>query len=103
MLTPAISASRTSVPSDVIIANAFSTPVIVPPFLNRLPFADETTTGFAGPRMMTVGPCARTAAAAPTVVTTKVRRVILLLIGGQAKACPHIGQMPRCGDRLQPV
>ena len=44
MLTPAISASSTSSPLT-IIANAFSTQVLSPPFLNRLPFDDETTMG----------------------------------------------------------
>src|SRR5262249_20947714 len=46
MLTPAISASRTSEP-PVIIEKAFSTQVWVPPFLNLLPLLDATTTGFA--------------------------------------------------------
>ena len=44
MLTPAMSASSTSAP-PVIRPNAFSTPVTSPPFLNRLPLFDETTTG----------------------------------------------------------
>ena len=44
MLTPAIRASSTSAP-PVIIANAVSTQVFAPPFLNLLPLLDETTTG----------------------------------------------------------
>ena len=37
-------------PPPVIIANAFSTHVTGPPFLNRLPLADETTTGLDAAR-----------------------------------------------------
>ena len=44
MLTPAIRASSTSAP-PVIIANAVSTQVLLPPFLNLLPLFEETTTG----------------------------------------------------------
>ena len=42
MLTPAMRASRTSAP-PVIMANAVSTQVLLPPFLNLLPLLDETT------------------------------------------------------------
>src|SRR2546430_6640630 len=79
MFTPAMSASSTSLP-PVIMVNAFSTHVSVPPFLKRLPLDDEMTTGLTAPRAMTVGPCwamARPTAAAPMVVATKLRRVIM--------------------------
>ena len=49
MLTPAMSASSTSLPS-VIIANARSTQVCVPPFLCWWPLADAMTTGCTPPR-----------------------------------------------------
>src|SRR5262245_9174440 len=45
MLTPAMRASSTSAPL-VIMEKAVSTQVFVPPFLKRLPFDEETTTGF---------------------------------------------------------
>ena len=48
MFTPAIRASRTSLPS-VIIANARSTHVCGPPFLCSCPLADEMTTGRTPP------------------------------------------------------
>src|SRR6266851_3425792 len=44
MLTPATRASRTSAPL-VIISYAFCTHVTLPPFLNLLPLAADTTTG----------------------------------------------------------
>jgi hypothetical protein len=81
MFTPAMRASRTSLPS-VIMAKAFSTQVTVPPFLNRWPLPEAMTTGFAGPRVMMVGPCwaiARPRAGTPTLTATKLRRVILLM------------------------
>jgi hypothetical protein len=53
MLTPAISASSTSVP-PVSAANAVSTQVLVPPFLKKLPFAEAMTSGFAV-RVFTAG------------------------------------------------
>src|SRR6185369_9285475 len=85
MLTPAISASRTSDP-PIIIVKAFSTHVTVPPFLYLLPFADEMTIGFgpfcvmtAGPRPVEVrGAVSARPAAAP--VRTKSRRDVFLLI-----------------------
>ena len=52
--TPAMTASSTSEP-PVISRNAFSTPVTSPPFLNRLPFADDTTTGLTDLRATIVG------------------------------------------------
>ncbi len=61
MFTPAISASSTS-PPDTIIANAFSTHVCVPPFLNWCPFAEETTRGLALFGASTVGAWPNTAA-----------------------------------------
>src|SRR5688500_13281626 len=81
MLTPAISASSTSLP-DVIIENAFSTHVIGPPFLWSLPFAEAMTAGVTVFLVMTVGdwpnagPVA--AAARPAVLAaTNFRREIL--------------------------
>src|SRR3954467_453583 len=81
MLTPAISASRTSAP-PVIIANAVSTHVLLPPFLNLLPLLDETTTGFAPP-VFTAGACPKSVvgiAAAAAVVWTNWRRLILVTV-----------------------
>src|SRR6266550_9631807 len=76
MLTPAITASSTSLPC-AIIDHAFSTAVMSPPFLKRLPFEEETTTGFAGLRRITVGAdCGRAVAAiAAAPLATNVRRV----------------------------
>src|SRR4051812_16966044 len=81
MLTPAMSASRTSVP-PVIIENAFSTAVLSPPFLNLFPLAEAMTTGCTL-FLIIVGPCAPNAGAAAAaatpagVVTTNSRREIL--------------------------
>src|SRR5579862_9841376 len=84
MLTPATSASSTSAPA-VIIENAFSTHVIVPPFLYRCPLAEEMTVGLTLFFVIAVGawPKAGVAAAAsPAVlVTTKSRREILSGMG----------------------
>ena len=52
--SPAISESRTSAP-PVIMSNAFSTAVCVPPFLNRPPFPDAITTGATALRAWTAG------------------------------------------------
>src|SRR2546421_3500019 len=69
MFTPATTASSTSAPW-VIIWNAFSTQVTLPPFLNRLPLAAETTTGLTARPATTCGPWAGAgwgaAAATPT-------------------------------------
>jgi len=90
---PAISASRTSAPSLVIIPNACWTHVTGPPFLKRLPLADETTTGFtvrgaitagAWPKT-TCGEVAATAAAAP--VLTNSRRFTLGLMAHLSETC----------------
>src|SRR6186997_517023 len=82
MVTPAISASRTSSPR-VIFSNAVSTHVFAPPFLNRLPFDDEITTGLMPPGVIMAGPwsnAARGVAAAArpaaVLVTTNSRRLI---------------------------
>src|SRR6202795_350543 len=74
MLTPAMSASSTSEP-PVIIANAVSRQVFVPPFLNLLPLLEEMTTGLTLFGVIIVGACANNvpgtaaaaAAAAPVV------------------------------------
>src|SRR5256885_15494287 len=85
MLTPAMTESRTSLPA-VIIVNALWTAVMSPPFLNRLPFADETTTGFtaAGISMVGTAGVLRVFAAAivkpAALVIMKSRRLIFLLI-----------------------
>src|SRR5688572_25626051 len=55
MFTPAISASRTSLPPEVIISNASCTHVLSPPFFRVFPFPDAITTGFDGPWTMTAG------------------------------------------------
>ena len=56
-----------------ILANAISTPVLSPPFLYRLPFDEEITTGFVLPGVMTAGACPNAsrgpaAAASPAAV-----------------------------------
>src|SRR5690606_15905019 len=90
MFTPAITASSTSAPS-VIIRNARSTAVSLPPFRNWCPFAEATTTGLAA-RTCTAGarPSAKSglgparpadaAAPATALVTRNSRRVSLSLI-----------------------
>jgi hypothetical protein len=61
--------------------NAFSTAVCVPPFLNRLPFPEEITTGFEADRMITAGAPAITSAGsvsdnpAAAPVATNFRRL----------------------------
>ena len=64
MLTPAMSASSTSSPF-IIISNAVSTHVFVPPFLNWWPLPEAMTTGRVLPCTITAGPRARTRAGAP--------------------------------------
>src|SRR5690349_17494109 len=54
MFTPAMTASSTSDP-PVIIVNALWTAVIVPPFLKRLPFAEEITSGLTALCVRIVG------------------------------------------------
>src|SRR5882672_845508 len=83
MLTPAITASRTSAPA-VIMVKAFCTAVTSPPFLKRLPLAEETTTGFTGggtnikgAALLFVLPAAMVRPAAALVII-KSRRLILL-------------------------
>src|SRR5207245_2893873 len=76
----AMSASSTSLPC-VSSEYAFSTQVASPPFLNRLPFEEEMTTGLAGLRRITVGPCATAVAAiAAAPLATNERRVNWLLM-----------------------
>src|SRR6476659_2101990 len=84
MLTPAIRASRTSLPA-VIIAKAVSTQVLVPPFLKRCPLAEEITTGLTRLGVIIVGVWAEVrtwAAARPAAVpvSTNSRRLILRAI-----------------------
>jgi hypothetical protein len=61
MFTPAMSASSTSAPPEVIIVKAFWTQVMSPPFLNLLPFADAITTGLADLELVTLGACPKSA------------------------------------------
>src|SRR3990172_8282653 len=90
MLTPAMSASRTSVPA-VIIEKAVSMQVLLPPFLNRWPFADETTAGFDVLRVIIVGPCANAArggaAASPAAVPVMTNSRRLILRGIMCPSC----------------
>src|SRR5688572_4241843 len=80
MLTPAIRASRTSSPS-AMCANAVSTQVCLPPFLNSCPLLDAITTGRTRPLVCTAGACAaavpgsRVAAVSAVAPRTKSRRV----------------------------
>src|SRR5262245_7524487 len=83
MLTPAMSASRTSEPC-VIISNAFATHVCPLSFFDRLPFEAAITSGLTPP-VFRAGdwPNSGLAAAitpAALVVWTNSRRLILLLI-----------------------
>src|SRR5512141_2724770 len=91
MFTPATTASRTSEPL-VIIENAFSTAVCVPPFLYRLPLPDEITTGFTAERLRIVGASARRPAgsdaprpAVAPVMTNFLRLIIRIWIEAEAK------------------
>jgi hypothetical protein len=83
MFTPAISASSTSAPPEVIIVNAFCTQVMSPPFLNLLPFAEAITTGLAGLELITVGACPKSARGAtarlnpPTTLDCTKRRLFM--------------------------
>src|SRR3954464_15779919 len=86
MLTPAMRASRTSAP-PVIIANAVSTQVLDPPFLNLWPLLEATTTGLTLFGVITVGDwrnrvlgIAAAAAPAAAVVWTNWRRFNFLPI-----------------------
>src|SRR5262245_55791646 len=74
MLTPAMRASSTSDP-DVIMPNAVSTQVFVPPFLYRLPLFDATTTGLTLLGVMTVGACAKSGFAAAAAATPAAAEV----------------------------
>src|SRR5262245_61804102 len=90
MLTPAMSASRTSLPA-VIIAKAVSTQVLVPPFLKRFPLAEEITMGLMRLGVIIAGVWAevRTRAARPAAVPVStnsrrlIRRVIVISKGGE--------------------
>ena len=83
MLTPAMSASSTSLPL-VIIAKAVSTPVFVPPFLNWWPLSEAITSGLTR-LLITAGawaevevPAAAAASPAAVLVRTNSRRFIRL-------------------------
>jgi hypothetical protein len=84
MVTPAMRASRTSLPA-VIIEKAVSTQVFVPPFLKRWPLAEEITTGLARLGVIIVGVWAeartRATRLAAVPVNTNSRRLILRAIG----------------------
>src|SRR5882724_7665031 len=86
IFTPAITASSTSAPWAIIV-NAFCTAVTSPPFLKRLPFADETTIGLTALCTMMFGNWS-TEALVPARVSPatalermKSRRLIVLIIG----------------------
>src|SRR5215831_16040698 len=86
MLTPAMRASSTSAPA-VIMPNAVSTQVLLPPFLKRLPLEEETTTGLTPFDVIIVGACANRAfgmeapaTPAAVAVRTKSRRFNFLVI-----------------------
>src|ERR1051325_10917825 len=85
MLTPAMTASRTSAPS-VIIVKALCTAVIGPPFLNLLPFADEITKGLTEPCLRIIGKPVTSfwvvaiARPATALLRMKSRRFIFLLM-----------------------
>jgi hypothetical protein len=90
MLTPAMHASSTSAPPEVIRRKARWTHVSSPPFLKRLPFDEATTAGLT-PCTMTAGaPALRDlaeAAASPAAapVRRKSRLLIFLLIGSSVR------------------
>src|SRR5688572_30252998 len=83
MLTPAISASRTSSP-PTMRAKAVSTQVCLPPFLNSCPLLEAITTGRARRLVCTAGawapagPGSRVAAVSAVAPRTKSRRVMVL-------------------------
>src|ERR1041385_9447847 len=84
MLTPAMTASRTSAPS-VIIVKALCTAVIEPPFLNLFPFADEITKGLTEPCLRIIGKpvtfwVVAMARPATALLRMKSRRFIFLLM-----------------------
>src|SRR4051794_29272855 len=88
MLTPATTASSTSAP-DAIIWKAVSPAVFDPPFLKKLPFADEMTTG-CGPPLLTAAAWPKTvvdatapATPAPTLLRTNSRRSIRFVMVGR--------------------
>src|SRR5258707_15689815 len=101
MLTPAMSASRTSVPCT-IFANAVSMQVLLPPFLKMWPFPEAITAGWTLFFVITVGPCPKAglaaAAARPAVlVTTNSRRGDRAGIGAGPYGCgfragPGVGE-----------
>jgi hypothetical protein len=86
IFTPAITASSTSAPC-VIIANAFCTAVMSPPFLKRLPFAEEMTMGLTSLWTRMFGNWSTDAfvparvSPAKALVRTKSRRLIGLVMG----------------------
>src|SRR5690349_17016383 len=91
MFTPAITASSTSDP-PVIIVNALCTAVIVPPFLKRLPLAEEMTSGLTALCVRIVGkPAACCFAAAKVRPATallrmKSRRLIFFVIAAHYRS-----------------
>src|ERR1700736_815746 len=103
MFTPAINASRTSAPPEVIIVNAFWTHVMSPPFLNLLPLAEAITTGFADLEVFTVGDCPKSARGVtanvnpPATLDCTKRRLFMLqsnhgpILGSKANLAGHAG------------
>src|ERR1044071_6993639 len=91
MLTPAITASSTSEP-PVIIVNAFCTPVTVPPFLKRLPLADEITSGLTALCVRIVGKpqawflLAARVSPATALVRMKSRRLIFFVMAAHYRS-----------------
>src|SRR5688500_1314219 len=106
MLTPAMQASSTSAPPEVIRRKARWTHVSSPPFLKTLPFEEATTAGLArckttagAPALRVLAEAAASPAAAP--VRRKSRLLILLLIGSSGsvpvvgKCCSLLAQLQR--------
>ncbi len=100
MLTPAMSESSTSDPF-VIIENAFSTHVMVPPFLKTLPFSEAMTIGLAVFGPITAGPPPKavlvegSASPAAAPVRTKSRRVsFFFIVGFSGSAAASIDVRP---------
>ena len=94
MLTPAISASSTSLPC-VIIANAVSTQVLSPPFLNWWPLADAMTTGCAGAVVIAGawpagGGCGATAAGAERGPRRPPRRALRCWSTTNSRRCDSV-------------
>src|SRR5689334_21797533 len=109
MLTPAITESSTSEPL-VIIVYAFCTAVIVPPFLKRLPFAEEITSGLTALCVRMVGKpeaCVFAAARvrpATALLRMKSRRFIFFVMAADYRSTEIQGFFNSfCGFRTDSV